>query len=148
MVMTMTTYTINRYRYPTQDILDFIKREAPELNKRFGNKFNIENVNLKLMMEKGVFLVCERNGEIRGWLIAFLTQSPFDTEVKVLQQQSLFVIPDSGRAAYHLFKKFIDIGKEEADHIITMLTSQTNIKPTTLERMGFKELETLYCMES
>ena len=143
----MITYRIERLREPTEELLEFIKREAPELNKRFGSKFNFENVNLKLMTEKGLFLVCKRDGEIRGWLIAFMNASPFDTNVKILQQQSLFVIPDSGRTAYHLFKNFIDIGKEEADHIITMLTSQTNIKPSTLNSMGFKELETLYCLE-
>lgn len=143
----MITYIIERHNSPTKELCDFIVAEAPELNKRFGSKFNYKRCDLNYMTERGIFLVCKRDGEIRGWLIAFKTKSVFDTDVTILQQQSLFVKPDSGRTAYHLFKKFIDIGKEEADHIITMLTSQTNIKPESLEKLGFKELETLYRLE-
>lgn len=143
----MTTYTIERHNSPTKEIVDFILKEAPELNKRFGSLFDFENASISLMMDKGLFLVCKRNGEIRGWMIAHMTKSCFDTNVRILQQQSFFVKPDSGRTAYHLFKKFIDIGRVEADHIITMLTSQTNIKPSTLEKMGFNEVETMYRLE-
>lgn len=143
----MIAYTIERYNTPTRELCDFIMAEAPELNKRFGSKFNFKRCNLELMTRKGLFLVVKREGEIRGWMIAFMTPSIFDTNVKILQQQSFFVKPDSGRAAYHLFKKFIDIGKLEANHINTMLTSQTNIKPETLNRLGFKEVETLYRLE-
>ena len=100
-----------------------------------------------MFAERAIFLICRRDGEVRGTMIAFLTKSPFDPSIKILQQQHFYVKPDSGRTAYHLFKKFIDIGKTEANHIITMLTSQTNIKPETLERLGFKEMETLYRME-
>jgi len=147
MVVTMTAYTIERHNVPTKELEDFVRAEGPELYKRFGQTFSFDSMDLKVMMDRGLFLVCKRNGEIRGWMIAFLTKSPLDTNIKILQQQSFFVIPDSGRTAYHLFKKFIDIGKEEADHIITMLTSQTNIKPETLNKLGFKELETLYRLE-
>lgn len=147
MVMTMTTYTIERVTELHCDLELFILENAPQLNEQFGNKFDFRNANYKLMMKRGLFLVCKRNGEIRGWMIAFKSKSVFDTNVTILQQQSFYVKPDSGRTAYHLFKKFIDIGREEADHIITMLTSQTNIKPQTLKRMGFNEVETLYRLE-
>jgi len=142
------TYTISRQRSMDDDLEYFILENAPDLNEQFGNLFDFRNADYKLMMERGLFLVVRRDGEIRGWMIAFKTPSIFDTNVTILQQQSFFVKPDSGRAAYHLFKKFIDIGKTEADHIITMLTSQTNIKPQTLNKLGFKEFETLYRMES
>lgn len=143
----MIRYTIERHNKPTKELCDFILAEAPALNERFGSKFNFKNCDLDLLTRRGLFLVVKRDDEIRGWMIAFKTKSCFDTNVTILQQQSFFVKPDSGRAAYHLFKKFIDIGKSEANHIITMLTSETNIKPETLNRLGFKEVETLYRLE-
>jgi hypothetical protein len=82
-----------------------------------------------------------------GHMICFFTKTPLDPQVTILRQLSFYAKPDSGRTAYHLFHKFIDIGKKQANHIITMLTSHTNIKPSTLENLGFKELETLYRME-
>ena len=44
-------------------------------------------------------------------------------------------------------KALFAFGDCEADHIITMLTSRTNIKPCTLESKGFKMLEVLYRLE-
>jgi hypothetical protein len=146
----ITTYTIDRLKYHhhfTDDVIKFFKDEIPKLSERFGDKFDYNNCPLYLLAETGHFYICRRNGEIRGYLLAFISKSVFDPKIKILKQQSLYVKPDSGRTAYWLFKKFIDIGKTEANHIITMLTSQTNIKSETLENMGFKELETLYRLE-
>ncbi len=144
---TMMTYTIERYTAITKELADFLLEVLPKINEMFGNKFDFRNAKYKLMLTKGIFLVVKRDDEIRGIMIGAKTTHPFDTNVTLLQQQLFYVKPDSGRAVYHLFKKFIDIGKTEADHIITMLTSQTNIKPETLENLGFEKLEILYRME-
>lgn len=141
-------YTIERAEEPNLELSQFLFREVPNISKLFGDKFDFKNRAEEVMMEKGLFLVVKRDGEITGILVAFKSKSVFDINTTILQQQLFYVKPDSGRSAYHLFKKFIDIGKAEADHIITMLTSQTNIKPSTLEKLGFKELETLYRMEN
>jgi len=141
------TYTIERVTEFDGDIKKFLLEEAQSINNLFENKFDIQFADFKLMFEKGVFLVCRRDGKIRGIHLSFLHSSIFDKNTKSLYQQLFYVKPYSGRAAYHLFKKFIDIGRNEANHIITMLTSQTNIKSSTLESFGFKELETLYRLE-
>lgn len=143
----MTTYTIERATEYETDLHNFLKQETPKISALFENKFNPSNAAVRIMIEKGIFLVARRNGEIRGIHISWLIKSPLDLNVKILQQQLFYVKPDSGRTTYHLFKKFIDIGKSEANHIITMLTSQTNIKSTTLVNLGFKELEVLYRLE-
>ena len=143
----MTTYTIERARVYTNELRNFVNAEGPHIAKIFGNKFNYENAAIEAMIEKAIFLVGRRNGEIRGVHISWLVNHPLDTKVKLLSQQLFYVKPDSGRMSYHLFKKFIDIGKSEANHIITMLTRQTNIKSDTLEKFGFKELEVLYRLE-
>ena len=99
------------------------------------------------MIEMGIFLIGRKHGKICGFHVSWLNNSSLDVRIKILQQQIFYVKPDSGRMAYHLFKKFIDIGKSEANHIITMLTIHSNIKPETLKSWGFTEMETLYRME-
>ena len=147
-LMTSTTLTeIERITEPTEELLKFLRVEMPLLSEKFGNKFNPHKCALGVMIEKGVFLVGRYKGEIRGIMIAWLYKSPLDIDTTILQQQLFYVKPDSGRTAFLLFHKFIDIGKNEANHIITMLTSHSNIKSSTLRRWGFKELETLYRME-
>lgn len=142
-----TNYHVERIQTYEKDLKDFLIEETPKISEMFGNTFNPERAALGVMIEKGIFLVGRRNGEIKGIHISWLTSSALDINVKILQQQLFYVKPDSGRMAYYLFNKFIDIGKSEANHIITMLTRNTNIKPTTLQNLGFKELEVLYRLE-
>ena len=150
MEMMMITYTIEQLKKPEdfkKDVVDFLNTEAPKINKMFGDHFDYVKFPWYAFAHAGIILICRRNGKVRGMFLASLCESIFDKNVKILQQELFYVKPDSGRTAYHLFKKFIDIGKSEADHIITMLTSQTNIKPTTLNNLGFKETEVLYTLE-
>jgi len=144
-----TTYTVDRLNSYTlnDEVFKYLDEVGPELSKKFGNKFDYKNSPVHTLVENTYFLVCRRNGEIRGHMICYIFNSPLDPEVKILYQLSFHAKPDSGRTAYHLFQKFIDIGKHHANHIITMLTSHSNIKPSTLENLGFTELETLYRME-
>lgn len=146
-------YTIEQLTIPkkdlplAEDVIKYLVETGPALSKLFDNKFNWKNAPILKLIKNCIFLVCRRNGEIRGHMICYVFNSPLDPEVRILYQLSFYVKPDSGRTAYYLFQKFIDIGKERANHIITMLTSRTNIKPSTLKSLGFEELETLYRME-
>lgn len=142
-------YTIDRLKSTDirGDVLEFFRKEAVNISEMFGNKFDYNYCPVFKLADNGILLICRRDGKITGLLLAFINPSVFDVNTKILQQQILYSIPNSGRTAYHLFKNFIDIGKSEANHIITMLTSQTNIKPETLKKLGFEELETLYRLE-
>jgi hypothetical protein len=142
------TYTIKRERELTDELVKFICAEASGLNKLFGGKYNWFNMAVQEMLDKGIFLVGYKKGEIRGIHVSFLVNHPLDRKLKVLQQQIFYVKPDSGRMAFHLFNKFIDIGRSEADHIITMLTRHTNIKSETLINKGFEEIQVTYRLES
>lgn len=148
-----TSYTIEQIKDPGEnlpydfDFIEYLLEVGPTLTNLFEGKLDYKNCNVRDLVNNCIFLVCRRNGKIRGHMICYLTNSPLDPKVKILRQLSFYVKPDSGRTAYHLFHKFIDIGKDRANHIITMLTSHTNIKPSTLENLGFKELETLYRLE-
>ena len=143
-------YTIEQLKVPedfTQDVRSFLVTEAPKINRMFGDDFNIANFSFYNFADRGIFLICRRDGEIRGMMMASLCGSLFDKDFKILQQELFYVKPESGRTAYHLFKKFIDIGRVKANHIITMLTSQTNIKPSSLVKLGFKQTEVIYTLE-
>lgn len=144
-------YTIERLQKPedfTEDVVKYFNEVMPKIGKLFDDKLDFRNCKPELLAERGVFFICRRNGKITGQHISSLTLCPLDLGKTILQQIHFYAKPDSGRTAYHLFKKFIDFGKLNADHIITMLTSQTNIKPETLNKMGFEELETLYRLET
>lgn len=142
-----TTYTTERLNFFNEEIRSFFIKEGPEISKRFGFMYDYNFANYTRMVESGIFLVGRKNGEICGFHVSWLGTSSLDMRKKILQQQIFYVKPESGRMAYHLFKKFIDIGKSEANHIITMLTIHSNIKPETLRKWGFKEIETVYRME-
>jgi len=145
----MTTYTIERLTNAliTSEIANYLVTEAPKISAMFDNKLDWNKTPFAHLIENYQFYICRRNGEITGHLICYIFTSPLDTSKKILYQLAFYAKPDSGRTAWHLFQKFIDIGRKDANHIITMLTSQTNIKPSTLKNLGFEEVETLYRLE-
>lgn len=140
-------YTIEKAVTMTKDLQMFLRVEMPKLSDKYGSRYNTNFCEATKMIEKGEFFVCRRDGEITGIHVSWLTNSMFDINVFILQQQLFYVKENSGRSAFYLFKKFIDFGKSQADHVITMIGSETNIKHSTLERWGFKKLETLYRLE-
>lgn len=138
------------HRTPTttnDDLYEFLRANRDHMSAALGGKFNLNNTAVEHMLNKGIVLVGKRRGEIRGVHVSWLARNPIDMEILQLHQQLFYVIPESGRMAYYLFQKFIDIGKSNANHIITMLTRHTNIKPETLKKFGFNELEVLYSLE-
>ena len=143
----MTTYTIEKVNCVDDELLKFLQEEVPKISEMFDSKFNYENCDLEHMVKNGVFLVCKKDNFLTGFHLSWLMSSPLDVTVKILTQQLFYVKPDSGRTAYHLFKKFIDFGQTHADHINTMIGRHTNIKASTLKRWGFEELEVMYRME-
>lgn len=97
---------------------------------------------LNIIVNEHLFM-CFKDQEPVGFLYATARSSIFTNDVKVLTQHALYANAGT-KAAYLLLKHFLDFGKLNADHVITMINPHTNIKPSSLEKMGFKELETLY----
>jgi len=143
-------YTIDRLQKRedfTPEVEKFFLEESPKIAKMFDDDFDWRNFDRVECAEKCVFLLARKDGVPCGYLIAALIPSFFDPKTLIFSQQSLYVKDGFMGAAHKLFKTFIDIGKVNANHIITMIASQTNIKPRSLERLGFKKLETLYRLE-
>jgi len=127
-------------------LLRFIADNGDQLNAMYGNKFNWSTgFPLRYTIEKHVFLVCYRNQEPVGFMIATLQPMIFDITKTVLRQETLFA--KYPKATYELLRYFIDLGKLRANHVITCIGAKTNIKPESLRRLGFTKLEEWYRLE-
>lgn len=144
----MTNYRVQRINTMDLDngLLDWLRSISLKINNNFNSKFNPKNFDLFDYVKYNRFVVCYRNEKPVGIMMSRFYSSIFDSETKVLMQDLLYTEPET-RAAKLLFDDFLDFGKKNANHVITMLTDKTNIKPSTLEKIGFNKLEVLYRME-
>lgn len=112
----------------------------------YGDKYNYFNFDLETYVRENMVWICYRNGKPVGVMMARLLTSIFDDNLPLLYQDLLFC--ESGtRAVKYLMQAFIDFGRQNAKHLITMIGAKTNLKSHSLVKMGFQELETLYRLE-
>lgn len=138
-------YTIREIKSAVElsEYSHFCLNAAFELKKQYDSKFN----PIDFTFSKGHRLtICFKDGSPVGFMLARLSVSIFDPNVKILLQDLLYAKSGS-RAAKLLLDDFIDFGKRNANHIITMIAENTNIKERSFERLGFKKIETLYRLE-
>lgn len=142
-------YMIKRlsiYDLRAKEIMDFFVRAGKDVASQYDNKFDWRNFRLKRYVERGFVWVCFRNGLPVGFSLAQLYPSILDPKIAILFQDLLYAQPGT-RAASLLLKHFIDFGTRNANHIITAIGTQTNIKGKSLEKLGFKKFEELYRIE-
>ncbi len=118
---------------------------AKRASKMYGDPLEWNNFDVMDYVKRGRIVVCYRKGALKGVMLSRLFSSIFDIKTKVVMQDLLWT--ETPRAAYLLMQDFIDFGKLNADHIITMRAKYTCIKESSLESQGFKKLETLYRLE-
>lgn len=126
---------------------EWIISVGDKLYSTIGSEFNEWNFNLVDFMDENLFWVCKRDGKPVGYMMARLLTNTFDNNTIMLVQESLYA-EQGTRAAKLLLDVFIDFGKTNANHVITMISESSNIKERSLERLGFKKLETLYRLET
>lgn len=140
-------YTIGRARKVDGELAAFYLDEIANVSKLFGDKFDVKNFRFITYVERNLVWVCRKNDRIVGVMLARLYGSVFDEETKILFQDLLYVKKGARKAAFLLFREFIDFGKSNADHIFTCTTDKTNIKGRSLERLGFKKIQEQYRLE-
>lgn len=91
-------------------------------------------------------MVCYRDDRPVGVMLSRLYRTLLDPEKTVLFQDFLFAEPGT-RAAKLLLDEFVDFGKTHANHVISTIGLKTNIKRSSLEKLGFLKLEERYRME-
>lgn len=126
-------------------LLRFLGDSADAVNHKYGGQYNWGSFPIQDFTNNHLLAVCYRGAEPVGFLAATLNTAFFDARKVVLRQQLLF--SQYPKASYRLLCYLIDFGKLHANHIITCIGQETNIKPASLERLGFTELETSYRME-
>lgn len=109
-------------------------------------QFSWEFFPMRWYIENNRVMLCRRDGKPVGMHFSRKTYSVLDTRVTLAVQDLLYTLPNT-RAAKLLMDDFIDFGKREANHIITMIGEYTNIKDRSLQKLGFTPFETLYRME-
>jgi hypothetical protein len=138
--------TYGEIAYGDGNMVLYLEQIAKKVSSLYGEKFNWRNFQIRDYAINHRVMICERDGEMVGIMLSRLFDSILDPSIKILMQDLLFAERGS-RAAKLLMDDFLTFGKSNADHLITMVTPKTNIKRQTLEKLGFKELETLYRLE-
>lgn len=129
------------------EIQEFILSAAKDANRRTNNTFDYLNFPLEYL-DLHYCNMAFVDGRPVGFMFATRYSSIFDQSKVLLRQDFLYTPEGSSPFICHrLMQDFIDFGKLCADHILTVRGPGTNIKGSSLERLGFKELETLYRME-
>lgn len=133
--------------YKDEKLITFLKEHGPILNERFGSRYDLRNFSLPLFLAKGGRMtLCRKGDEVFGVMLMSLGSPLWDYKVRYLRQEVLYTTRP--KATHALFNEFIDYGRLNADDIITCINPLTNIKPSTVEKMGFEKLETTYRMRT
>ncbi len=127
-------------------LYSYFQHVGKSCSKIFDNKLSWRNFLPATYAEKYRFIVCFRGEEPVGVSLSRLYNSILDPKVRILYQDLIFASPGT-RAASYLYRDLIDFGKANADHILSARAPKTNIKSSSLEKLGFKELEILYRLE-
>lgn len=132
--------------YSNEKLGRFVIARANAINEKYEFKFNgWWDFPFEEYLSRGnLILVCWKGDEPVGILAATLTNNLI-TGKKMLFQDHLSSV--SPKATYLLLKEFIDFGKRNAKTIITCVGKNTNLKPKSLEKLGFEYMETLYSLE-
>lgn len=125
----------------------YVAHSAEYLNKIYGNLFNDwKHFPLKRFADLGILLVCYRDGEPVGYLAAQKYTSFFDDKVINLKIELLYSTPGT-RASKLLLQEIIDIGHRSANHVYISVGEHTNIKQSSLNKLGFNKVEELFRLE-
>jgi hypothetical protein len=148
---TSPTYTIEQFvgekSFPS-GLIEFFQEAAKQVAKMYSDSFDWRNFTLMKYAQSARLMVCYKDDKPVGVMLYQTFPSVFDPETIVCKQDLLYVKKGNPRATKLLLDEFIDFGKANANHVITMIAEKTNIKPRSLEKLGFKKLEVLYRLES
>lgn len=142
-----TVECLNLEQILSGSLREFLAEVGQHLSDAYENKFDWRNFRIRRYMRVGGRItICYRNGKPVGLMAARLSESIFDPEVRIFFQDTLYA-KSGTRAAKLLLDDFIDFGRSHANHVLTTIGTRTNIRPGSLEKLGFKKLEETYRME-
>ncbi len=128
----------------TGEILDYIQHKYDTLENFKDHSVNLDSFG-KILEHSDVFIVRSLDGSIKALMVTNLCTSFLDNKIRTLSL--IAMVSDSNRASVMLLRLFIDMGNKFADHVLMSKGVSTNLKHSTLVKLGFKPLETVYKME-
>ena len=134
---------IERITEARADLLIYVEhkyRTLPEFKD-----FNLSDVAIARMLKYCDIYAAYEDFRVVGIMVTYYGRNFLDDKIKTLTLEA--IASDSPRATKMLLELFIDMGKKYADHLIMSKGVSTNLKSSTLIKLGFKPLETVYKLE-
>lgn len=128
------------------DMLYFFYKCAESHSENLGLKYDIDNFSLEDYARLNQVWFCFKDGKPVGFMLAVMGPASLDSNYIVLRQTFLYALPGT-RGASYLLKEFVDFGKRHANDVLITVGKYTNLKPRSLQRLGFGEWETIYKLE-
>lgn len=127
----------------TPDVIIFLGNSAFQVNTIYDSEYPWEKFPVRWAVENQLVFVCfDSDKRPVGFLYGMMTNSPFDSSRKVLRSQLIYA--KNPIATTRLIKHFIDYGEAHADYIHMNLGKHANLKQSSLEKLGFEQLDVVY----
>ena len=123
----------------------FIYKSLIELKALNNYKYNVDNMPIKSIADKQLLLVCFRGEDPVGFMIGTKGNIPFDPTLTVISQLVLY--SKFPKASHLLIGNFIDFGKRNANYISMCVGKFTNLKESSLKKLGFSKGDVEFFME-
>lgn len=143
-------------RFARTSDLSFMVSEAKEFAKFYGGKQSLfpgdelaREGFLNLMRQKHPFFVSFVDNEPSGFIGGYLTQHPFNPNLRWLAESFWWVKEKfrNTRSGLVLLNEFIDYGRKKADRITMTLEHHSPVNEKSLLRRGFQSSERVFLLE-
>ena len=135
---------IERVIKPDLQILHYVEHKYRTLPT--FEKFTLTPATIdRIMKHCDVHVAYDNQDTIKAMMVTFFGRNFLANDIKTLTLEA--IVSDSPIATVILFELFVDMGKKYADHLIMSKGVSTNLKDSTLIKLGFKPLETIYKLE-
>ena len=138
----------------TEDI-DWLLVECEKFGEFFGSKIPLYNhehlrdVVLPQLIESHLFLIAEVRGQKAGFISGLYTSHFLNPSITSLTELLFWVSQEyrGSRVASMLLNEYIQWGKLNADWVTMTLEHESQMKPESLLKRGFRFKEQNYFME-
>ena len=135
---------IERITEAKLDVLAFVQHKYQTLPA--FKSFSLSDASIARMLKYcDVHVAYNSENAVVAIMVTYFGRNFLDDSIKTLSLEA--IASDSPIATVKLFELFVDMGKKYADHLIMSKGISTNLKNSTLFKLGFKPLETVYKLE-
>lgn len=135
--------------------LDKLLSELKSFASFYGTKLSLfgdvgySKSALSAMIQDHLFLVCEKEDDIVGFISGLRSPHIYNPEIKVITESFWWVNEEyrGSRAGLKLLDSFIERAKQEADWVICTLEDNSPVRDDVFIRRGFRPVERSFLLE-